>query len=41
MFKYKMPEGSLAFYLRISDEVGFLEDVTGSYMSFRYVLSVY
>ena len=41
MFKYKTPEGSPAFYLRISDEVGFLEDVTGSYLSFRYVLRVY
>jgi len=37
-FKFKMPEGNQAFYLRISDEVGFLEDVTGSYQSFRYVL---
>ena len=37
-FKFKMPEGNQAFYLRISDEVGFLEDVTGSYQSFRYIL---
>jgi uncharacterized protein YmfQ (DUF2313 family) len=35
-----MPEGNQTFYLRIADEVGFLEDVTGSYQSFRYVLSV-
>ena len=41
IFNYKIPEGSETFYVRISDEVGFLEDVTGSYMSFRYVLSVY
>ena len=39
-FKFKMPEGNQAFYLRISDEVGFLEDVTGSYQAFRYVLRV-
>ena len=40
VFKFQLPEGSHAFYLRISDEVGFLEDVTGSYQSFRYVLRV-
>jgi hypothetical protein len=39
-FKFNMPEGNQVFYLRIADEVGFLEDVTGSYQSFRYVLSV-
>ena len=40
LFKYKIPEGKQAFYLRISDEVGFLKDVAGSYQSFRYVLTV-
>lgn len=38
-FQYKLPEGKNAFYLRISDEIGFLEGVAGSYQSFRYVLT--
>jgi hypothetical protein len=39
VFKYKIPEDKQAFYLRISDEVGFLENVAGSYLSFRYILT--
>ena len=39
-FQYLLPEGNDAFYLRISDEIGFLEGVAGSYQSFRYILTV-
>ena len=39
-FQYILPEGKDAFYLRISDEIGFLEGVAGSYQSFRYILTV-
>ena len=38
-FKYKIPFGKETFYLRISDEVGFLKGVTGSFQSFQYVLT--
>ena len=38
-FQYKIPVGEEAFYLRISDEVGFLKGVAGSYQSFHYVLT--
>jgi len=38
-FKYELPSSMKTFYLRISDELGFLEDVSGSYQSFRYVLT--
>ena len=37
-FIFELPKGNEKFFLRISDEVGFLEDVTGSYQSFRYIL---
>ena len=40
-FQYLLPEGNEAFYLKISDEIGFLEGVAGSYQSFRYFLTVY
>ena len=39
-FQYLLPEGIDAFYLKISDEIGFLEGVAGSYQSFRYILTV-
>jgi len=39
-FHYKIPVGQESFYLRISDEVGFLKGVAGSYQSFHYVLTV-
>ncbi|GIT03041.1 MAG: hypothetical protein CM1200mP28_03000 [Deltaproteobacteria bacterium] len=39
-FQYLLPEGNEAFYLKISDEIGFLEGVAGSYQSFRYFLTV-
>ena len=39
IFQYKIPVGQEAFYLRISDEVGFLKGVAGSYQSFHYVLT--
>jgi len=39
-FQYLLPEGNDAFYLKISDEIGFLEGVAGSYQSFRYILTV-
>jgi len=39
-FQYLLPEGNDAFYLKISDEIGFLEGVAGSYQSFRYFLTV-
>ena len=38
-FKYKIPFGKETFYLRISDEVGFLKGVTGSFQSFQYILT--
>ena len=38
-FKYKIPFGKEIFYLRISDEVGFLKGVSGSFQSFQYVLT--
>ena len=38
--QYLLPEGNEAFYLKISDEIGFLEGVAGSYQSFRYYLTV-
>ena len=37
-FKYKLPADRNAIYLRISDEIGFLNGVAGSYQSFRYIL---
>ena len=37
---FELPEASEKFFLRISDEVGFLKHVAGSYQSFRYVLRV-
>ena len=40
-FQYLLPEGSGAFFLKISDEIGFLEGVAGSYQSFRYILTVH
>ena len=39
-FQYILPEGKDTFYLRISDEIGFLEGVAGSYQSFHYILTV-
>ena len=39
-FQYLLPEGNDAFYLKISDEIGFLEGLAGSYQSFRYFLTV-
>jgi len=39
-FEHKLINDKKALYLRISDELGFLEDVAGSYQSFRYVLSI-
>jgi len=39
IFQYKIPVGQEAFYLRISDEVGFLKGVAGSYQFFHYVLT--
>ncbi len=39
-FQYLLPEGNDTFYLKISDEIGFLEGVAGSYQSFRYFLTV-
>ena len=39
-FQYLLPEGNDIFYLKISDEIGFLEGVAGSYQSFRYILSI-
>ena len=39
-FQYLLPKGNDAFYLKISDEIGFLEGVAGSYQSFRYILTV-
>ena len=39
-FQYLLPEGNDTFYLKISDEIGFLEGVAGSYQSFRYILSI-
>ena len=39
-WEYKLPAVKQTFFLRISDELGFLEDVAGSYQSFRYILSV-
>lgn len=38
--KFIIPKYNKVFYIRISDEVGFLEDVAGSYQSFRYVLKI-
>ncbi len=39
-FQYLLLEGQDLFYLKISDEIGFLEGVAGSYQSFRYILKV-
>jgi len=39
-FQYLLPEGNDPFYLKISDEIGFLEGVAGSYQSFSYFLTV-
>jgi len=39
-FVYELPKNEQIFYLRISDEIGFLEDVSGSYQSFQYVISI-
>ncbi|MBC8258840.1 MAG: hypothetical protein H8E38_07485 [SAR324 cluster bacterium] len=40
-FKHIIPEGEETFYLRISDEVGFLGGLAGSFQSFRYLLSAF
>jgi len=39
-FQYLLPQGNDVFYLKISDEIGFLEGIAGSYQSFRYILTV-
>ncbi len=39
-FQYLLPEGNDHFYLKISDEIGFLEGIAGSYQSFRYILLI-
>ena len=39
-FQYLLPKGNDAIYLKISDEIGYLEGVAGSYQSFRYLLTV-
>ena len=39
-FQYLLPQGNDGFYLKISDEIGVLEGVAGSYQSFRYFLTV-
>ena len=39
-FEYLLPEENDSFYLKISDEIGFLEGIAGSYQSFRYILTV-
>ncbi len=38
-FQYKIPIGQENFYIRISDEVGFLKGISGSYQSFHYILA--
>ena len=35
-----LPKGNDTIYLKISDEIGYLEGVAGSYQSFRYLLTV-
>ena len=35
-----IPKENDKFFLKISDEIGFLEGVAGSYQSFRYFLTV-
>ena len=39
-FQYLLPKGNDTIYLKISDEIGYLEGVAGSYQSFRYLLTV-
>ena len=39
-FKYLLPEENDTFYLKISDEIGFLKGIAGSYQSFRYILTI-
>ena len=38
--EYQLTKDNRIIFLRISDQLGFLENVAGSYQSFRYVLSV-
>jgi len=38
--EYQLTRDNRIIFLRVSDQLGFLEDVAGSYQSFRYVLSV-
>ncbi len=40
IFKHEFSKNKKTFFLRVSDEIGFLEDVAGSYQSFRYILIV-
>ena len=39
-FEHQLPKDRNIYYIRISDEIGFLEDVAGSYQSFKYILTV-
>ena len=39
-FEHQLPKDRNIYFLRISDEIGFLEDVAGSYQSFKYILTV-
>ena len=39
-FEFQLSNDNESIFLRVSDQLGFLEDVAGSYQSFRYVLSV-
>ena len=39
-FEHQLPKDRKIYFIRISDEIGFLEDVAGSYQSFKYILTV-
>ena len=38
--EHQLTNDNRTIFLKVSDQIGFLEDVAGSYQSFRYVLSV-
>ncbi len=38
--EHELNKDNIYIFLRVSDKVGFLEDIAGSYQSFRYILSV-
>ncbi|MBF0280630.1 MAG: hypothetical protein HQM13_22740 [SAR324 cluster bacterium] len=39
-FEYQLPQNETHFYIRISDQIGYIEGESGSYLSLHYVLKI-